>query len=138
MQFALPAVSIRYSDMSTLFEDAAPHPDGYRELEASELADAICDGAPRDVALVDVRAPFEFDGELGHIPGSKLVPLSEWPRAAESLPHDAQIVLICRTSARAAKAAAMLLTMGFRQVMILRGGIVAWERKSLPIARDAR
>src|SRR5258708_20809506 len=105
--------------MSTLLEGAAPHPDGHREIDSADLAEAMREGMPEGTALIDVRVAFEFDGELGHIPGSTLMPLAEWPAAAKRLSREDEIVLVCRTGNRSAKAAAMLLAGGFRRVMLL-------------------
>jgi sulfur dioxygenase len=88
-----------------------------------------------ELALIDVREQDEFRGELGHIPGSMLVPMSTVAVAARDWPRDKPVVLICRSGGRSAKAALQLAQAGFSRVASLRGGMRSWNDKHLPIAR---
>jgi len=102
---------------------------------------------PRDVhanreskappVLVDVREADEFHGDLGHIPGSQLIPLKDLPAHIEELrPHAADhIVLVCRSGVRSTTAAAILTAMGFSEVSNLKGGMLAWNQLKLPVER---
>lgn len=94
---------------------------------------ARVDRARGKVRIVDVREPSEFTGELGHVPGAELVPLSEIERAARSWPRDRELVLVCRSGARSGRAAAALAAMGFEHVMNLAGGMLAWNDARLPV-----
>jgi glyoxylase-like metal-dependent hydrolase (beta-lactamase superfamily II)/rhodanese-related sulfurtransferase len=87
------------------------------------------------VALVDVREPQEFTGELGHVPGAQLVPLPTLLAAARTWDLDRQIVLVCRSGGRSARAAAELARRGFRHLYNLRGGMLAWNEARLPVER---
>jgi glyoxylase-like metal-dependent hydrolase (beta-lactamase superfamily II)/rhodanese-related sulfurtransferase len=80
---------------------------------------------PAGVRLVDVREPAEFDGPLGHIDGSELVPLATVASAVASWDREAPVVLICRSGGRSGKAAVQMLAMGFRRVASMRGGMTA-------------
>jgi glyoxylase-like metal-dependent hydrolase (beta-lactamase superfamily II)/rhodanese-related sulfurtransferase len=92
--------------------------------------------ANRDhVALVDVREPQEFSGELGHVPGAQLVPLTRLLDASTEWDREAQIVLVCRSGGRSARAAADLAKRGFRHLYNLRGGMLAWNAAHLPVER---
>ena len=84
--------------------------------------------------VVDVREPREF--KRGHIPQAELVPLPKLLTTAPALPHDRDIVLVCRTGRRSARAAAALQHHGYRRLHILRGGILAWEAAGLLEALD--
>jgi len=88
-----------------------------------------------EVSLVDVREPQEFRGELGHVPGAKLVPLAALVEAAAMWDPDREIVLVCRSGARSAHAATELAKRGFRNIYNLRGGMLAWRSAGLPIER---
>jgi rhodanese-related sulfurtransferase len=87
------------------------------------------------LALVDVREPPEFSDELGHIPGSQLVPIATLPQAAGSWDRDREIVVVCRSGARSERAALELANLGFRRVSNLRGGMLAWNAARLPVER---
>ena len=87
--------------------------------------------------LVDVREPDEYRGELGHIPGSILIPLRELAGRAQELAgyKSAQIITVCRAGVRSATAAAMLSALGFEQVFNLSGGMLDWNGHRLPVER---
>jgi glyoxylase-like metal-dependent hydrolase (beta-lactamase superfamily II)/rhodanese-related sulfurtransferase len=90
-------------------------------VTAAELAAALASPAPPIV--VDVRLPAEYQAQ--HLEPSRLLPLDEISRRRDELPRDRDIVLVCRTGARARLAAAELG--GFR-ARVLDGGLVAWQR----------
>lgn len=87
--------------------------------------------------LLDVREPEEFNGELGHIPGSFLIPLKELgARAGELEAHkDRPIIAICRAGVRSTTAAAILTGLGFQRVSNLKGGMLDWNDRKLPVER---
>lgn len=119
--------------MSALYEKGTPQAPGYRDVEVAALA-----SSPERVRLVDVREPSEFDGELGHIAHAELVPLATVLRAAEGWPRGEELLLVCRSGGRSAKAAAMLVQQGFERVMNLRGGMLAWDAAGLPVEARKR
>ncbi|MGH8009168.1 MAG: MBL fold metallo-hydrolase, partial [Candidatus Binatia bacterium] len=84
--------------------------------------------------LLDVREPEEFTGELGHIPGSRLVPLKELPARASELEayKGKEVVVICRAGVRSATAAAILTGLGFEHVSNLKGGMLDWNEQNQP------
>ncbi|MFJ9718704.1 rhodanese-like domain-containing protein [Streptomyces sp. NPDC101213] len=88
--------------------------------------------APR---LLDVRTPGEF--RTAHIPGSYNVPLGTLrEHRAELLAHlDEDVVLVCRSGARAAEAEKALAGAGLPNLRVLEGGIVAWETAGAPVNR---
>jgi rhodanese-related sulfurtransferase len=45
-----------------------------------------------------------------------------------------RVVLVCHTDKRSAKAAAFLSEAGFRDVLVLRGGMLRWNEVGLPVA----
>ena len=88
----------------------------------------------REVRLVDVREPAEFDGELGHIEGAELLPLGQLRGALTAWSRDAAIVVVCRSGARSAQGALILEASGFGKVGNLAGGMIAWRGAGLPVA----
>lgn len=105
-----------------------------RWMDVGELAPRL-DGA-KAIAVIDVRGPDEFTGPLGHIPEARNVPLAELPCRIEELVSLTQtpVVLVCRTDKRSASAAALLEEAGFRDVVVLRGGMVRWNEAGLLVA----
>jgi rhodanese-related sulfurtransferase len=77
--------------------------------------------------LIDVRSEDEF--EAGHISGSINVPGGQAVQRADDFVavRNAQIVFISNESARAVMAAYWYRQMGFRNVLVLQGGLRAWS-----------
>lgn len=87
----------------------------------------------QNVAIVDVRRPEEYVGELGHVPGSKLIVLDSLGDKLSSLPKDKTIVFVCRSGARSGRAAALALEAGFTNVYNMKGGMILWNQKDLQV-----
>ncbi len=87
----------------------------------------------RELQIVDVREPHEYVGELGHIPGAKLVPLGDLARDTGGLDKDAPTVTVCRSGARSAQAVTLLARAGFEKVANLTGGMLEWRARGLPL-----
>ncbi len=96
-----------------------------------------------NLMLVDVRSRSEFAGELGHVRGSLNVPL---PELATRLKEDAAlmddgrrtVVAVCRSDARAAFAVRALRRAGYRDVLVMSGGMLGWLADDLPVERGDR
>ncbi|MFD3658170.1 rhodanese-like domain-containing protein [Streptomyces sp. NPDC058620] len=88
--------------------------------------------APR---ILDVRTPGEF--RTVHIPGAYNVPLDTLrEHRNELLAHlDEDVVLVCRSGARAAQAEKALAEAGLPNLRVLGGGINAWEAAGAPTNR---
>lgn len=114
--------------MTVLYQTASPHPGGYRDIDLARLV-----AASDKVRIVDVREPAEYTGELGHIARAELVPLATVEHAAQSWSREQEIVMVCRSGARSGRAAALLASMGFRHVMNMTGGMLAWSAAHLPV-----
>ncbi len=84
--------------------------------------------------LLDVREPREFARQ--HIVDAKLYPLGKLLTTPPDIPHDARVVVICRTGRRSVRAAQALSVAGWRDVVILSGGMLAWEAAGLWEAVD--
>ncbi|GFJ95449.1 sulfurtransferase [Phytohabitans rumicis] len=83
--------------------------------------------------MLDVRTPAEF--ETAHIPGSYNVPLDLLKEhRAELGDHlDEDVVLVCRSGARAAQAGQALEQTGLPNLKVLTGGILAWQATNAPV-----
>lgn len=90
--------------------------------------------APR---LLDVRTPGEF--RTSHIPGAYNVPLDTLREHRSELRRhlDEDVVLICRSGARASQAEQALAEVGLPNLRVLDGGMMAWEAAGAPVNRGA-
>jgi glyoxylase-like metal-dependent hydrolase (beta-lactamase superfamily II)/rhodanese-related sulfurtransferase len=106
-----------------------------RQATAQDVQLRLTSAVP--LLLLDVREPDEFNGELGHIPGSMLVPLKQLSSRAAELDafKDRDIIVICRAGVRSATAAALLTGLGFEHVANLKGGMLDWADAQLPVDR---
>ncbi len=116
--------------MNVLFDGAVRHTAGYRDVDPSAVHAAL-----GSVRIIDVREPHELVGELGHIAGAELVPLATLEAASRNWDKDREIVIVCRSGGRSARAAAFLAAMRFEHVMNMAGGMLAWNAAMLPVSR---
>jgi len=96
--------------------------------------------AGEEMLVIDVRTAGEFTGNLGHIDGAlnldasalsaKLGELGDKLDAYKTDP----IVVTCRTDNRSPGAARVLFQNGFKNLVIMGGGMSAWNRKGYPVA----
>ncbi len=83
--------------------------------------------------LLDVREEFEF--HISNIDG-QLIPLDQLPDRLDELDKDKEVIVMCRTGGRSAKACELLSENGFENVSNLKGGVNAWAKEidtSLPV-----
>lgn len=83
-----------------------------------------------NVVLIDVRTPQEH--REAHIPGSFLMPLDTL-ESVESLPEGSRHIIYCRSGKRSLKAIEILSAKGFKNLVNLEGGIIAWTRAGGPV-----
>lgn len=88
-------------------------------LDAKAFGEAI---AKPGVTILDVRTPEEF--AAGHVEGAVNLPVQELERRMDEVPSDAEVVVYCRSGARSAAAAELLVARG-RRVHDL-GPMSAW------------
>jgi rhodanese-related sulfurtransferase len=88
------------------------------------------------VTLIDVRRPDEFNGELSHIPGAKLITLGPDLEAfLNSHDKDDEIVFVCRSGARSGQATLQSRSKGFSKSVNLQGGMLLWNELKYPVEK---
>jgi len=93
-------------------------------ITASSLKTRLDRGDP--LVIVDVREPHEWDiSNLGEY-RARLIPLGEVVERMNELDTADEIVLLCRSGKRSAKALLQLQGAGFGKLLNLDGGILAW------------
>jgi sulfur-carrier protein adenylyltransferase/sulfurtransferase len=98
------------------------------EITAVELKQRLDRGD--DLRVIDVREPQEY--QINRIPGSVLIPLGDIPKRYTELDPDQLLVMQCKSGVRSAKAADFLRSVGFTNVLNLKGGILDWVDKVDP------
>jgi molybdopterin/thiamine biosynthesis adenylyltransferase/rhodanese-related sulfurtransferase len=106
------------------------------EGKEGESVDTFCDVRAGDLNkrlaseeppfLLDVRQPHEWDIVNLEPEGAVMIPLADLGDRLDEIPADREIVVYCRTGARSATAAQMLVDEGFSSVFNFVGGIHAW------------
>lgn len=89
---------------------------------------------PRGDCILDVRGMDEW--KSGHIAGATHVPLGVLPGRADLLPAGHGTVVVCEGGYRSSIAASLLAHRGLSSVGYLVGGMAAWKRQKLPVAKD--
>lgn len=112
---------------SFLFGACQPAIEGMSVVPVDEFAQFITQS---DVQLLDVRTPEEF--EAGHIEGAVLIDYRTDPdgfleKAEAQLQKDKPVALYCRSGKRSHSAAELMHKAGFKQLVELDGGILAWQ-----------
>lgn len=92
------------------------------------------------ILLLDVREAADFEGELGHVPFARNIPLPQLESHLRELEpwRDGGLVLICRSQVRSAQAARCLAGHGFRDLRVVRGGTLAWQQLGFATSSAAR
>jgi glyoxylase-like metal-dependent hydrolase (beta-lactamase superfamily II)/rhodanese-related sulfurtransferase len=106
---------------------------GIWEIQPSALDECLASGQAEAIQVVDVREPVEFAGDLGHIPGARLVPLAALASRSGELDPGRPVVTVCRSGARSAQALVLLQKSGFAQVANMAGGMLRWRGEGLPV-----
>ena len=89
----------------------------------------------KDAVMVDLREPAEFGG--GHAPNSRNIPQSQFDKRAGELEKlkGRPVILVCQTGGRSHAVTAQLRKAGLGEVMVLSGGINAWQQANLPVEK---
>jgi adenylyltransferase/sulfurtransferase len=98
------------------------------EITARELKRRRDAGEALEV--IDVRDPHEW--EICRIPGTRLVPLGSLSEHLHEFDSSKTYVMHCKSGVRSAKAIGQLRKAGFRKLLNLKGGILAWSREVDP------
>lgn len=101
------------------------------EISVEETRDLLA-ARPGDVALIDVREPFEH--ETARIEGAELIPMRQIPEHidAPSLPRDKHLLIHCHHGGRSMRVTEFLRARGYPRVTNVAGGIHAWSQRIDP------
>lgn len=83
--------------------------------------------------LIDVRERWEFAS--GHIEQSESVPLGSLAAACVGWDPREPLTVVCRSGVRAESARSQLIGRGFKDVLVLAGGVQQWRRSGKPLVQ---
>ena len=108
----------------------------HTDVTAEQARDLI--ESTSDLIVVDVREPYEYCDDIGHIPRALNYPLSSGILEArfEELPKDGPVLVVCRSGGRSNQAANFLDSMGFSMVYDMLRGMSAWIWETEPCKED--
>jgi rhodanese-related sulfurtransferase len=89
---------------------------------------------PDEAYLLDVREDEEW--AAGHAPTATHLPMMQIPARLDEIPHDRDVVVVCRVGGRSAQVVAYLLQNGFDNVYNLDGGMFAWAAAGRPVVGE--
>ncbi len=117
-------------DKVQTFLDGTKNPVDF--IDAPSAKDAILE---RVATIVDIRTPEEFKG--GHISGAVNIPIEDFSEKYKELEHakDSKIIIYCNTTNKVMRASQILSANGFKNVVVITGGIQAWISEGYPLSK---
>jgi rhodanese-related sulfurtransferase len=105
----------------------------FAALSSSQAVRLMNQGA----LVIDLRSKELYDA--GHIVEARNVPAAELASQADALKkwRDRNVITYCDSGANGATAARSLTKLGFTKVFNLEGGLNAWLKDNLPLAKTA-
>jgi rhodanese-related sulfurtransferase len=97
------------------------------DVEPERVAELQREGA---IQLIDVREDHEWDA--GRIPGARHLALGVLTSEAETIHRETPVVFYCRVGGRSAMATNAFRRAGY-DAYNMRGGVVEWEARGLPL-----
>ncbi|GAB3268886.1 rhodanese-like domain-containing protein [Sinomonas notoginsengisoli] len=99
----------------------------------SDFETVRVDSLPEGGILLDVREDYEW--EAGHAEGAVHIPLEQLPARLDDLDPDDDLLVICRTGGRSARATQWLVANGYSAVNVA-GGMDAWLTAGKPMVAE--
>ena len=103
----------------------------FAALSATQAVRLMNQGA----LVIDLRSKEQYDA--GHIVDARNVPVGELESQADSMKkwRDRNVITYCDGGGDGASAARALMKLGFGKVFNLQGGLNAWVKDNLPLAK---
>ncbi len=88
--------------------------------------------------MVDVREVDELAVVAYDVENIINVPLSELEERMDEIPKDRDIIMVCRSGNRSGEVAKKLLENGYKTVVNMEGGILAWQEKEFAVIKNGK
>ncbi|HPQ07707.1 MAG TPA: rhodanese-like domain-containing protein [Bacteroidia bacterium] len=97
----------------------------YKELTSNEFENEIKKNP--NAVIIDVRTPAEY--QSGHIPNALNIDISsaEFPEKIDELDRNKDYYVYCRNGGRSTTACQYMVSVGFKNVNNLFGGVLSYE-----------
>jgi rhodanese-related sulfurtransferase len=97
----------------------------YKELTSNEFENEIKKNP--NAVIIDVRTPAEY--QSGHIPNALNIDISsaEFPEKIDELDRNKDYYVYCRSGGRSNTACQYMVSVGFKNVNNLYGGVLSYE-----------
>ncbi len=105
------------------------------EIYPVDLAESMEDGPEQeDYLVIDVREAAEYVGDMGHIKGSRHIPLMELKDFLDEFrENNRKLVFVCSSGERSYYACSFLKDQGIEDVVNLKGGMIQWHLSGLDV-----
>lgn len=132
---AITAIFLLSAGCSTVGVSREEQP--YAMVEPTIAYEIILDN--KQIVVLDIRPVDEFYGELGHIAGALSVPIERIDeRLGEIMPYRSQTVLVYGDAQEEVQHALdTLAAAGFRNLVLIRGGIRRWIDRGYKTVKGA-
>ncbi|QIE59122.1 rhodanese-like domain-containing protein [Rasiella rasia] len=106
-------------------------PEKVQEVSAQDVYNAVYKKSNQGLQVLDVRTPEEYG--VSHLKDAQNICVTEndFKEKVEGLDKEKPVYVYCKKGGRSARAAKILVEMGFKEVYDLQGGITAWESEGL-------
>jgi len=127
------AIGAVLSGAAVIFYEIRERVQSFAALSAMQAVRLMNQGA----LVIDLRGKDSFDA--GHIGGARNIPAAEIEAQSETLKkwREKTVITYCDSGANGAAAARTLTRLGFTHVFNLEGGLTAWVKDNLPLAKTA-
>jgi hydroxyacylglutathione hydrolase len=88
--------------------------------------------AEGDRWILDVRSEEELESD-GRIPRANHVHITLLPGRLREVPKDRMVYIFCGSGLRSMMAASVLLRAGWRDVVVVLGGLAGWSSRTCPL-----
>jgi rhodanese-related sulfurtransferase len=104
-------------------------PKGYSIISVPD-AYQLVKAADKDTIFLDVRTPGEY--QSGHVPHAKLIPVQTLASRLNEVPKDKKVVVYCESGVRAGRAAELLVSQGYTNILSMKASMRGWRSAGLP------
>ena len=115
----------------------AQEPDSIQSITVKKVMEKIKKN--EDMLLLDVRTEEEYEGSLGHLDSSILIPIDQLTEKIDELNEfkEKEIIVICQGGFRSRKGTKILLESGFN-AFDMKGGMLAYREMEDGLAYEVK
>lgn len=107
----------------------------FRRMRSLSVLDASSALGSGELQLVDVRERAELAG--GRVDGALHIPLAQLSSRLGEIDCERPVAFLCHSGSRSARATRIAKKAGLDAANV-KGGIIAWSRAQLPLARGSK